>query len=310
MADDTTPGELSADEAAFFDSKGETAPAESAPAPESVKEEPAKSLAVPVKEEIAETEEEEAEPTHKTGDLSKAVVAKNRELSQLKARLRESETKEATLNGRLSILERLARGLPATDEPQKPAVIDPDTDPLGAVKSTFQKVTELENQLAQRTQQEQATQHERQFVDAYQRGAQEFAKTNNEFFDAYSHLVNGRVAELQLIGHDQQMVAQIVAAEEKMIINTAIAQGKDPYQSIYDVAKLRGFSKAPSVEPPKTDDTAKVVSMQKAEKATKTLSNAPGAASATPTLDALANMSEDEFAEATAGKNWRKLFGA
>jgi len=306
MADDTV--ELSSEEAAFFDSKGETAPAESTPVAEPAKEEPAKVAEVPVKEEV-ETDEE-AEPVHKTGDLSKAVVAKNRELAELKRQKRELETRHATLEGRMSILERLARGLPATEEPQKPAVIDPDADPLGAVKSTFQKVTELEQQLAQRTQQEQASQQERQFIETYQRGAQEYAKTQPEFFDAYSHLVNGRVAELQLIGHAPEMVAQIVAAEEKMIINTALAQGKDPYQSIYDVAKLRGFSKAASVETPKADDATKIVAMQKAEKATKTLSNAPGAASSTPTLDALANMSEDEFAEATAGKNWRKLLGA
>src|ERR1700743_2325884 len=107
MADDTV--ELSSEEAAFFDSKGETAPAESTPVAEPAKEEPAKVAEVPVKEEV--DADEEAEPVHKTGDLSKAVVAKNRELAQLKARLREKETVEATLNGRLSILERLARGL-------------------------------------------------------------------------------------------------------------------------------------------------------------------------------------------------------
>lgn len=304
--DDTNT--LSTEEAAFFDSKGETAPPEPA---ETVVEQPAK-VEAPVKEEPTADTDDEADPTHKTGDLGKAVVAKNRELSQLKARLRESETKEATLNGRLSVLERLARGLPGTEEQQKPAVIDPRNDPLAAVENTFQRVETLEQRIAKREADEQANQQERHFITSYRQAADAYTQEVPDFPAAYTHLVSGRAAELELIGHDPQMVAQIVAAEEKMIINTALAQGRNPLETIYAVAKQRGYAKAaeaPAVQA-KTDDVTKILAMKKAEPATRTLSNAPGNASSTPSLDDLANMSEDEFAEATSGKNWRKLFGA
>lgn len=304
--DDTNA--LSTEEAAFFDSKGETAPPEPT---EAVVEQPAK-VEAPVKEEPSADIDDEADPTHKTGDLGKAVVAKNREISELKRQKREMETREATLNGRMSVLERLARGLPGTEEAQKPVVIDPDADPLGAIKNTYQTVEELKAQLKQRDDREAAQSQEQQFISSYRQAADAYTQEVPDFPAAYTHLVSGRAAELELIGHDPQMVAQIVAAEEKMIINTALAQGRNPLETIYAVAKQRGYAKAaetPAVQA-KTDDVTKILAMKKAEPATRTLSNAPGNASSTPSLDDLANMSEDDFAEATSGKNWRKLLGA
>lgn len=304
--DDTNA--LSTEEAAFFDSKGETAPPEPT---EAVVEQPAK-VEAPVKEEPSADIDDEADPTHKTGDLSKAVVAKNREISDLKRQKRELETREATLNGRMSVLERLARGLPGTEEAQKPVVIDPDADPLGAIKNTYQTVEELKAQLKQRDDREAAHSQEQQFVRSYQQAADAYTQDVPDFPDAYKHLIKGRVDELTLMGHDENMVAQLVAAEEKMVINTALEKGKNPLNSLYELAKMRGYAKAaetPAVQT-KTDDVTKILAMKKAEPATRTLSNAPGNASSTPSLDDLANMSEDEFAEATSGKNWRKLFGA
>lgn len=307
MNDDTNT--LSTEEAAFFDSKGETAPAE--PTETVVTEQPAK-VEAPIKEEPVADTDDDADPVHKTGDLSKAVVAKNREISDLKRQKRELETREATLNGRMSVLERLARGLPGTEEAQKPVVIDPDADPLGAIKNTYQTVEELKAQLKQRDDREAAQSQEQQFITSYRQAADAYTKDVPDFPAAYTHLVSGRAAELELIGHDPQMVTQIVVAEEKMIINTALAQGKNPLESLYAVAKLRGYAKAAEAAPPqaKTDDVTKILAMKKAEPATRTLSNAPGSARSTISLEDLANMSEDEFAEETSGKNWRKFFGA
>jgi hypothetical protein len=301
--------DLSTEEAAFFDSKGETAPPEPTAA---TVEEPAAPM-VPAKEEpITEAGDDDLgdEPIHKTGDLSKAVVAKNREIQAQKARTREAETKLATLQGKLETLERLVRGEPRQPSQQPPVpVIDVDNDPMGALKLIDKKLAEIDQRDAARSQETQQQQQERVFHQNYVAAAQEFTKKTPDFPDAYSHLVSSRVSELQMIGQDPAMIDQMVKAEEMMIINTALSKGEDPITKIYELAKLRGYAKA-APEAPKLDGVTKVAAMNKAEKATKSLSSAPGTATNTPTLDALANMSEDEFAEATAGKNWRKLFGA
>ncbi len=305
--------DLPADEAEFFDSKGEKAPAEAPAAEEpAALAEPAQTPPEAPAEPVNDDDEHE-EQERPRGDLSKAVVEKNRQLSQLKREKRELETKQATLNGRLEILERLAKGLPLEQQqPQKPQPIDPDADPLGAIKALAQEVPALKQQLEQRQVLDQQAEQERQFVAAYNQAADEFTKQTPDFPDAYRHLVEGRVKELELIGHDQATINQIVKAEELMIVNTALQQGRNPIETIYAVAKQRGFTKAapsqPATQP--ANDAVRVEAMNKAEKATKTLSNAPGVASSTPTLDALVNMSETEFAEATAGGNWRKLLGA
>lgn len=54
-------------------------------------------------------------------------------------------------------------------------------------------------------------------------------------------------------------------------------------------------------------EAEKVALAARGQAASKSLSNAGGGSTGTLTLEALAGMSDDEFAEATRGERWQKL---
>ena len=139
-----------------------------------------------------------------------------------------------------------------------------------------------------------------------------------DFLSAYQHARQARVSELCALGYAPQDALAIAFDNEAEVISNAYATGRNPAQIIYDYARshgYRGSSNAPRHNP---GDAApgRRVAMSEAEKvalaargqaASKSLSAAGGGATGSLTLEALAGMSDDEFAEATRGDRWQKL---
>lgn len=103
----------------------------------------------------------------------------------------------------------------------------------------------------ERQTEQQERQNERMqgdLVTYYRADAQKFAQSNADFADAYVHLVNTRLAELEAYGMDErQRDATIKAEERDLVLKAAIERQKNPdapgpAERIYRLARLRGWN--------------------------------------------------------------------
>ena len=150
-----------------------------------------------------------------------------------------------------------------------------------------------------------------------------YAAERPDFMDAYQHARQARVEELTALGYGQDEAQAITFDNELEVINSAFAAGRNPAQVIYDFAVGRGYrpvgaservagtGQGPAVRPiggaaPMTE-AQKIALAARGQAAAKSLSAAGGGATGTLTLEALAGMSDEEFAEATRGERWQRL---
>ena len=309
--------ELSKEETAFFNSKGES----DGPAPEKT---PEPETPPEAKAEAAPETPAEAEPEETSGGDPRKALHEERERRRAIAKERdEAKLSFAKLQSRLDTLTEIAKTA-ANPQPQKPAepeIPDINVDPVGhfRVKSAMLE-KQVQDMAAWKTAQEQQftqTNNVQRISQIAQVQEGEFKKITPDYDQASQHLINQRDAELVAYGITDPMERKNIIAQDAMTIAAnALANGKNPAQVIYDMSKARGYSATPkpataSAAPAQTipTETEEVRMAAAGQKAGASLGQLNGAASPPTTLEALAKMSEDEFAEATKGNNWRKLMG-
>lgn len=162
------------------------------------------------------------------------------------AALHEERLKRQALEKELSDL-RAGR----QTEPEKPPAIDPETDPIGALKEIRAYQQQMREQ-GERHQQEQA------FVQRVQTHESDFAAATPDYADAITHLREGRAKEIvdlaKAVGQPitQEQLAAQLRHEVLMTADVAFKAGKNPGEVFYELAKARGYAmKAP--EPAKVE---------------------------------------------------------
>jgi hypothetical protein len=177
---------------------------------------------------------------------------------------------------------------------------------------------------SQRTEQERAFQSQaKQVADIGIRHSQEFVKTTPHFFDtkgddgatvpgAYSFLrqkAAERIAEDFPDATPDQIQATL-NLHELNLIQEAVRDGKNSAALVYELAIAQGY------QPPKPKtapaapmaEAEKIAKAEAAQRGGKSLGAMPAGGNAGElSIEALADMSEEEFAEATKGKKWEKL---
>lgn len=178
-------------------------------------------------------------------------------------------------------------------KPAEAAAPDWETDPAGAarhaVESLGKRFGDFEKHIQGQGQASAAAQQDQRIADYLRGAAAEFAKAQPDFGAAYQHLWNDRMAELNEIGYDYATALAIVNADEKGLVAQAAASGKNPAERIYALARRRGYKAA------KVEDEDKIETLQKGEKAAKSLSGAGGAVEGKMTLERLADLEGDEY---------------
>lgn len=294
---------LSAEEAAFFESRGEKAEGlvEKPEVKEEVKE-GTKDVKAEAKADDVKMEPDEAEETvelenkgrfvrhgafHKERSLRKQEQEARR---ALETRLSEKEQAFARVDERLKLLnEALAKPEPKPDAPP-----DPEQDIFGYVKWQAKQIEELKGKTTEASKINEDARAHMVMATTYRRDASSFAEKQADFGDAYQFLMKGRDAELQAYGiSDPQERARVILDEERNLVQRAIHDQASPAERVYALAKARGYVKA---EEKKPDAAEKIETIARGQSASKTLSNAGGSPSETLTAEALANMSEEEFA--------------
>ncbi len=199
---------------------------------------------------------------------------------------------------------------------------------INELKDLFTKTQDqIQDRELSQQQQRQEQQQQASFETAYVNDARAFMNQKPDFHEAYAHVLQGRDAELQLMGYtNPQDRAQIIQSEEQSIAVRMLEQGKSPAEFIYNWATQRGYqpkaanpemnSQAGEVlqsntqtdtniqngvqQPPQQQSSQangmdKVAQIADAAAANKSLSGAGGGEVQTDTVRTLASMSDTEF---------------
>ena len=240
---------------------------------------------------------------HKEREARKAAETSERQLRDTVARANE----------RLAILSQAfgpagpdpATAAPAADTKPPP---DPETDIFGYAKYIGEQLTALQKRYDAEIGQTKARIDETETATAYRNDAMAFARERPDFGAAYTHLVKTLDAELEFRGvADPRERLRQIAALERDEVATARKAGKRPAEWMYRLAAMRGWqpkagggAAAPTLTTPSepnaaTSDAAdRLATIERGQNAAKSLSSAGGGAPRQLTLEALANMSEDE----------------
>lgn len=143
---------------------------------------------------------------------------------------------EAVFNDRLT---KIQQALAVRERPPELAIPEFDADPALHLKHRLDQ----QDQIIQQTQQERQRAHlEQQFHTVYQRAAQQFSAEAVDFPQAYQHAVGHMTALERATGISAVAMEQEIAA-------TALRQGRNPAQAIYEFAKVVGYAQR-AAEPP------------------------------------------------------------
>jgi hypothetical protein len=330
MSDDFSPAE-----AAYFSSKGadtsgleaESGPAETPQAPASNEGNgapPASYSPTSGSPEGQETQVDEGEEVVIVGADGKPRATNGRfvphqALHKERERRKSVETELMTMreqraraDERLAVLNDL---MSKSDAPPAQATgseqpIDPEQDPIGALKQSYAKIAALEAKLTESTKTVEERESARAMVSAYQNDAARFVQEKPEFKDAYVHLMTGRHRELEAMGMtDVAERNRFIANEERQLVASAFQSRRSPAQMLYSLAVARGFSHTPPAPAPaQPNHAAKIEAIAKGQRAAGiSLSAAGGSAGEGLTAAALADMSEEEFSAVAAKLGKSKL---
>lgn len=235
----------------------------------------------------------------------------------------------ATLTGRFSTIEELAKAASAQNQP-KPQVPDVNTDPIAHFQAQIaerdRQLSEMQQWRQQQEQQAQQAQVVNQIRSVASQQEAEFAKETPDYQEAASHVQQMRLAQLRAlrIPNPEQAVAQ----EALQLAYNALNQGVNPAQMVYDYAKAIGWAPkqaaaatqaapTPAQPPPAAPKPAaqaagakKLETVAKGQAANASLSQLNGSAPAETTIESVLKMSDEEFAKWATPENWRQMAGS
>jgi len=230
-----------------------------APAPEPVAEETAPE---PAPEAEAAPAPAEAAPEPAEDDRRVPLKA----LQEERAKRAEYERKLADYERRMAELEQRTKA----PEPEAQTEIDPETDPIGALKAARDELRKMREE-AQRQQ------YEAQLNNIAHAAATQFQQQAPDYRDAYQYALRSRAQELRVLGADDATIPQILKREEMNLIATAVNSGRNPAEAIYEFAKARGYAKAAPAPVAAPAPAAPDPALQQAKKAVAASASAGGA---------------------------------
>lgn len=271
-------------------------------------------------EPVAESKPEADDDDDSTPTLvdSRALKAERGKRREAERQAREKEIEFARASERLALIqqaweqEQAQRQQMAQPQAQAQQSPDRDADPLGYLEHQLAQEREARARLEQTFQQQTVGMQQQQQVamlaNTYKTAAAQFKSQTPDFLDAYNSLYGQLDKELELQGMgDPQQRQQHLMNSELQFVATQLRMGKNPAQAVYEMARLRGYQ-GKAAEAPQAQPAEQVELQNKRQQAMSPLSNAGGKSPSNTSLKDLVNLPSDEFAKATKGKNWDKLF--
>lgn len=295
-----SPAKSWASEVAEAAASEPAAVAAEAPAPEPAPTEPETQDAAP---EPSEAHDEAPETQDRRVPL-KALQEERQKRAEYERQLQEFQRREQEWRQWAEQVQRQQmmghNGGPQMEQEAAPP--DPETDPIGALKYEREQRQRLNEAIQQQQQAAQQQQYVQQLNQVAYQAATQFQQQAPDYQDAYRYALQSRAQELVALGTPETQVANILQREELSLIDTALRNGRNPAEAIYQFAKARGFSgktAAPAAVAPNP-------MLQQAKAAVAPSATSGGAPAAKGTIsDAdMANLKGAAFDAA-----WNKRFG-
>lgn len=290
-------GGLSASEAAYFESGGETEITIEPAAPEA-EQQPA--VVEPTPEAVIEPE------AALDGDKSKfvphgALHAEREERKKIQAELAEFKTRHAVLEDRWNTILKVQQ--PQQEEVKPP---NPEEDIFAYAKWQGEQMEALkariEGESKAKAENEASNAQEQALWNDWNQSVQTFAAQTADFKDAAQFLSDTREKQLVALSRVEPRFAspqartQQINAELKGIVYAAKQQGISPAEMVYQISKDYGFAGAQQPAPEPHVISEKIEALDAAQAASRTLASSNGkAAGDALTAQAIADMSPAEF---------------
>lgn len=167
----------------------------------------------------------------------RAAAARREKQSRIAA-----EERAAALEARLAALEGKSQQDDLTLDD-----IDVEKDPIGAVERMKAILKAQQEGQAKQTSAQQAEQLQRQNVQALSNWAadfeQDFKAEHSDYDDAASFLRDERIKELTVLHGSEQIAEQELFKELLGVVAHCKQKNLDPAETVYNLAKTRGFAK-------------------------------------------------------------------
>ena len=255
-------------------------------------------------QEAKSEEQEEKKGSHKVPVGALQEERRARQAAQQE--LTEFREKYGKLEGRL---EEIAKRV----QPQEQAP-NFEEDPAAALKYEQERLArqmaEHDEKIGNYNKQTEVQQQWVQFQNQVSADENAFKRENAHYDAAADYLRETRRAEYRALGaQDPAMIEQWVQSDAVQIAYGAMQQGKSVAQAVWDLASTRGY-KPPEANGDNSGDEAaqKLAQVEKGQKASKSLSQAGGNTEISLSLEAVASMTDEEFASIPESK-WRELMG-
>jgi regulator of replication initiation timing len=214
--------------------------------------------------------------------------------------LHEERARRKELQAKVERMEqtyaKLTERLNQPPQPQVPAFEENPAEHLRLKQERLEQQLQQQSETVQQSETRRAQEAQlAQFDNAYQSAAMQYAKQTPEFTDAYQHLIASRHQAYEQMGVDPGEYVERLKHEERQIAHTAFTLGVNPGALLHNLATAAGWKPKPQKQTPNLEVVAKGVQ-------TKSLSGVSGKPTSNMTLEALAEMNDEDF-----DKNWDKL---
>lgn len=255
----------------------------------------------------AETEQAEADTTETADEKPEvkkvvplaALHEERRARQELQRQLQEAQRRQAERDA--IIEQRLAALMPKQQLPNK------DESPVDYLDHRLNELTAAQRQILERDQQrEQSAAQERaleRVKSVVMETAAAFRESTPDFSDALKHLNETRTRQLAVLGvPEDEARAQATRELDQAAIQWTV-NGKNAAQIAYEFAKAQGYT-------PKAQQSAaeKITAQQKGTAAARSLGGGGAVSAGKLTAEALANMSDADFAKLT-DEQFRQAMG-
>lgn len=262
------------------------------------------------------------------GALHEERQARRQERAEFEARLKTAEETNAKIMDRFE--KFVAAIQPKAPEPEAPKEPDFQEDPAGWIKFQMEdkgktieelrkEISELKTGNQQRTEVESRQATIRDVMNYAVAKENDFKAKTPDYDAASDYLVESQRFELELNGLTADQVEQQIQFARLSIAAAAKQKGTNPAELIYQMAQKRGYKPQQDAEgegggeqqqqQQRPSAEARLAAARKGQQQSGGLSGARGNAPAGLTVQALLEMSDAEFDEATSTPEGRKLMG-
>lgn len=207
-------------------------------------------------------------------------------------------------NQRMARMEEAFQRLVSREAPREkaPPKDDPDAYNAWQLEQINKRLEGTERATKEQQAQAQKREQAQAFLNRYAEAAEEYAKVRPDLKDAYDHVYKARDEELRITGYsDPADRRKILEFEEEQLVVRAFRAGDNPAERIYQLAEARGY------RPGSRED--KVDTLEKGQRAAKSLSNTRGRGETPVTLQQLAELEGAAFDKAWEAARQKGLLG-